>query len=172
MRTRNSGIYHFCKTGTYFFYVGRSTWDARSMSDPSVATARLQVSRSSCHLAGLLPAPKAHSDRAGFGHVDCAGHACGLTSDSRSRAPRRHRGECQPEEHGRQNASAAQLTSLPSQQSVGRLTACLGRSFPIRCAFSCHTSTLGRTCACRTWAATGTFDGAVFFASGRLAWLG
>ena len=91
----------------------RGLW--RASSDPSAATARLQVSCSACHLAGLLPAPKAHSDRPGFGHLDRAGHAGSLTRDGRSRAPRCRKGECQLEEHGRQIASAAQLTSLPSQ---------------------------------------------------------
>ena len=79
----------------------------RAPSDPSAATARLQVSCSACHLAGLLPAPKAHSDRPGFGHLDRAGHAGCLTSDGRSRAPRHRRGECQLEEHGRLMATPA-----------------------------------------------------------------
>ena len=51
----------------------------RVSTDPSAATARLQVSCSARHLAGLLPAPKAHSDRPGFGHLDRAGHDCSLT---------------------------------------------------------------------------------------------
>ena len=150
----------------------RSRDGARASTDPSAATARLQVSCTACHLAGLLPAPKAHSDRPGFGHLDRAGHAGCLTSDGRSRAPRHRRGECPLEEHGRLNATAAQLTSLPSQQTVRRPTTCLSRSLPIRCASSCRTSTRGLVCACRAWSATGTFDSVEFFASSRLAWLG
>ena len=123
-------------------------------------------------MAGLLPAPKAHSDRPGFGHLDRAGHAGCLTSDGRSRAPRHRRGECQLEDHGRLNATAAQLTSLPSQQTVRRPTTCLSRSLPTRCASSCRTSTRGLVCACRAWSATGTFDAVEFFAPGRLVWLG
>ena len=149
----------------------RSRDGARASTDPSAATARLQVSYSACHLAGLLPAPKAHSDRPGFGHLDRAGHAGCLTSDGRSRAPRCRKGECQLEEFGPLIAFAAKPTSLPSQQTTGRPTACLGRSLPIRCASSCHASTRGRACACRAWSATGTFDAAVFLAPGRLVWL-
>ena len=85
----------------------RSLCCARASTDPSAATARLQVSFSASHLAGLLPAPKAHSDRPGFGHLDRAGHADWLTSDGRSRAPRHRKGECQLEEHGRLVATAA-----------------------------------------------------------------
>ena len=51
------------------------------MSDPSTGVARLQVTGSSCRLAGLLPAPKGHSDRPGFGHLDRCCHACRLTDD-------------------------------------------------------------------------------------------
>ena len=119
---------------------------ARASTHPSAATARLQVSCSARHLAGLLPAPKAHSDRPGFGHLDRSDHADWLTSDRRSRAPRHRRGECQLEAHGRLIATAAQLTSLPSQQTVRRPTTCLSRSLPTRCASSCHTSTRGLVC--------------------------
>ena len=51
------------------------------MSDPSTGVARLRVTGSSCRLAGLLPAPKGHSDRPGFGHLDRCCHACRLTDD-------------------------------------------------------------------------------------------
>ena len=85
----------------------RSRDDARASTDPSAATARLQVSCSACHLASLLPAPKSHSDRPGFDHLDGAGHVGSLMSDGCSRAPRHRRGECQLEEHGRLVATAA-----------------------------------------------------------------
>ena len=51
------------------------------MSDPSTGVARLRVTGSSCRLAGLLPAPKGHSDRPGFGHLDRCAHVCRLTDD-------------------------------------------------------------------------------------------
>ena len=49
--------------------------------DPSTAIARLQVTGSTCRLAGLLPAPKRHSDRPGFDHLDRVCHVCSLTVD-------------------------------------------------------------------------------------------
>ncbi len=51
------------------------------MSDPSTATARLQVAGLTCHLAGLLPAPRRHSDGSGFDHLDRQVYVCCLTDD-------------------------------------------------------------------------------------------
>ena len=53
-----------------------------AMSAPSVARDRLHVIGSSCLFAGVMPAPKPHSERPGF---DCRArscHVCRLTSDA------------------------------------------------------------------------------------------
>ena len=52
------------------------------MSAPSVARARLYVIGSSCRFAGVMPAPKAHSDKPGFDRLDRLCHGCRLTSDA------------------------------------------------------------------------------------------
>ena len=51
------------------------------MSAPSTANARLQVTGSSCHLAGSLPASRQCSDRPGFDGRDFAGHGFLMTDD-------------------------------------------------------------------------------------------
>ena len=51
------------------------------MSAPSTAVARLQAIGSTHRLAGLMPAPKRHSDRPGFDHLDRLCHVCRLTRD-------------------------------------------------------------------------------------------
>ena len=59
-----------------------SVLPTRSMSAPSVARDRLHVIGSSCRFAGVMPAPKPHSERPGF---DCRArscHVCRLTSDA------------------------------------------------------------------------------------------
>lgn len=50
-------------------------------SAPSTANARLQVTGSSCHLAGSLPASRQCSDRPGFDGLDFAGHGFLMTDD-------------------------------------------------------------------------------------------
>ena len=52
-----------------------------AMSAPSTANARLQVTGSSCHLAGSLPASRQCSDRPGFDGLDFAGHGFLMTDD-------------------------------------------------------------------------------------------
>ena len=52
-----------------------------AMSAPSTANARLQVTGSSCHLAGSLPASRQCSDRPGFDGLDFAGHGFFMTDD-------------------------------------------------------------------------------------------
>ena len=52
-----------------------------AMSAPSTANARLQVTGSSCHLAGSLPASRQCSDRPGFDGLDRAGHGFFMTDD-------------------------------------------------------------------------------------------
>ena len=52
-----------------------------AMSAPSTANARLQVTGSSCHLAGSLPASRQCSDRPGFDGLDFAGHFFLMTDD-------------------------------------------------------------------------------------------
>ena len=52
-----------------------------AMSAPSTANARLQVTGSSCHLAGSLPASRQCSDRPGFDSLDFAGHGFLMTDD-------------------------------------------------------------------------------------------
>ena len=51
-------------------------------SEPSAATARLQVTRMSCDLAGPLPATRLLSDRLGFERLDRAGHGCCMMRDA------------------------------------------------------------------------------------------
>ena len=52
-----------------------------AMSAPSTANARLQVTGSSCHLAGSLPASRQCFDRPGFDGLDFAGHGFLMTDD-------------------------------------------------------------------------------------------
>ena len=67
------------------FNLFRHTIEADSagpaMSAPSTANARLQVTGSSCHLAGSLPASRQCSDRPGFDGLDFAGHGFLMTDD-------------------------------------------------------------------------------------------
>ena len=51
------------------------------MSAPSTANARLQVTGSTCRLAGSLPASRQCSDGPGFGCLGVAGHGFFLTDD-------------------------------------------------------------------------------------------
>ena len=55
----------------------------RSTDLPSTPAARLQAIGSTCHLVGLLPAPKPHSDRPGFDRLDRLTLVCSLTNDAR-----------------------------------------------------------------------------------------
>ena len=50
-------------------------------SAPSTANARLQVTGSTCRLAGSLPASRQYSDRPGFDGLDRAGHGFFMTDD-------------------------------------------------------------------------------------------
>ena len=52
------------------------------MSAPSMARARPHVIGSTCRFAGVMPAPKPHSDRPGFDRLDRLNHVCRLTSDA------------------------------------------------------------------------------------------
>ena len=52
-----------------------------AMSAPSTANARLQVTGSTCRLAGSLPASRQCSDRPGFDGLDFAGHGFFMTDD-------------------------------------------------------------------------------------------
>ena len=52
------------------------------MSAPSIARARPHVIGSTCRFAGVMPAPKPHSDRPGFDRLDRLNHVCRLTSDA------------------------------------------------------------------------------------------
>ena len=52
------------------------------MADPSIATARLQVSGMTCDLARSMPATRRHSDRPCFDCVDRTGHGFFLTRDA------------------------------------------------------------------------------------------
>ena len=54
---------------------------SRATSDQSTAVARLQVFGCTCHLAHPLSAPKCHSDRPGFDHLDRSAHVCRSTTD-------------------------------------------------------------------------------------------
>ena len=60
-------------------------------SAPSTPAARLQAIGSTCHLVGLLPAPKPNSDRPGFDHLDRLALVCSLTDDARRVLTRRQR---------------------------------------------------------------------------------
>ena len=51
-------------------------------SEPSAATARLQVIRMSCDLAGPMPATKLLSHKPGFECLDRAGHGCCMMGDA------------------------------------------------------------------------------------------
>ena len=51
-------------------------------SEPSAATARLQVIRMSCDLAGPLPATRLLSHKPGFERLDRAGHGCFMMRDA------------------------------------------------------------------------------------------
>ena len=51
-------------------------------SEPSAATARLQVIRMSCDLASLLPATRLLFDRLGFERLDRSGHGCCMMRDA------------------------------------------------------------------------------------------
>ena len=53
-----------------------------AMSEPSAATARLQVIRMSCDLAGPLPATRLLSHNPGFERLDRAGHGCFMMRDA------------------------------------------------------------------------------------------
>ena len=50
-------------------------------SAPSTANARLQVTGSTCRLAGSLPASRQYSDRPGFDGLDRAGRGFFMTDD-------------------------------------------------------------------------------------------
>ena len=52
------------------------------MSAPSMARARPHVIGSTCRFAGVMPAPKPHSDRPGFDRLGRSCHGCRLTSDA------------------------------------------------------------------------------------------
>ena len=52
------------------------------MADPSTAAARLQVTGLTSRLAGLLPAPKRHSDGPWVDHHDRLLYVCSLTDDA------------------------------------------------------------------------------------------
>ena len=52
------------------------------MSAPSVARDRLHVIGSSCRFAGVMHAPKPHSERPGFDRFDRSCHGCRLTSNA------------------------------------------------------------------------------------------
>ena len=52
------------------------------MSAPSIARARPHVIGSTCRFAGVMPAPKPHSDRPGFDRLGRSCHGCRLTSDA------------------------------------------------------------------------------------------
>ncbi|MDC0526137.1 hypothetical protein OAO87_03965 [bacterium] len=47
-----------------------------------MARARLHVIGSSCRFAGVMPAPKPHSERPDFDRRDRSCHGCRLTSDA------------------------------------------------------------------------------------------
>ena len=51
------------------------------MSAPSMAIDRLHVIGSTCRFAGVMPAPKPHTDRPGFDSLDRSIHGCRLTTD-------------------------------------------------------------------------------------------
>ena len=53
-----------------------------AMSEPSAATARLQVTRMTCDLAGPLSATRLLSDRPGFERVARAGHGLCMMRDA------------------------------------------------------------------------------------------
>ena len=59
-----------------------SVLPTRAMSAPFVARARLHVVGSSCRFAGVMPAPKPHSERPGFDRRVGSCHGCRLTSDA------------------------------------------------------------------------------------------
>ena len=59
-----------------------SVLPTHAMSAPFVARARLHVIGSTCRFAGVMPAPKPHSDRPGFDRLDRLNHVCRLTSDA------------------------------------------------------------------------------------------
>ena len=52
------------------------------MSAPSMARARPHVIGSTCRFAGVMPAPKPHSDRPGFDRLGRSCHVCRLTTDA------------------------------------------------------------------------------------------
>ena len=52
-----------------------------AMSAPSTANARLQVTGSTCRLAGSLPTSRQCSDRPGFDGLEFAGHGFLMTDD-------------------------------------------------------------------------------------------
>ena len=52
------------------------------MSAPSMAIDRLHVIGSTCHFAGVMPAPKPHSERPGFDRRDRSCHGYRLTTDA------------------------------------------------------------------------------------------
>ena len=52
------------------------------MSEPSAATARLQVIGMTCDFAGPMPATRLHSDRPGFDCVGRTGHGFFMMRDA------------------------------------------------------------------------------------------
>ena len=52
------------------------------MSAPFVARARLHVIGTTCRFAGVMPAPKPHSDKPGFDRLDRLCHGCRLMTDA------------------------------------------------------------------------------------------
>ena len=72
--------FHRCFKGPFRHTI--ETDSARlAPSAPSTANARLQVTGSTCRLAGSLPASRQCSDRPGFDGLDFAGHGFFMTDD-------------------------------------------------------------------------------------------
>ena len=105
------------------------------MSAPSMARDRLHVIGSSCRFAGVMPAPKPHSDRPDLDRLDHSCHGCRLTTD----AARLLVGAAEVSvslRHVRASVmhAIAQLMSRPCQQSIISALACVGRCPPSLCA--------------------------------------
>ena len=97
-----------------------------------------------------------------------------LDASGRSCAPRRHRSKCQLEERARHMAAAAQLVPQPCRPTARSALACHGRGFLSLCASSRRVPPRGHACGPRSCPEPGSFDRAVFFASGwlaRVSWL-
>ena len=144
----------------------------RAMSAPSMARDRLHVIGSTCRFAGVMPAPKPHSERPGVDRRHRSYHEYRLTPNVTPFAQRRRRDERQLQVCARHITAAAQLMSRSCQQTVRGALACVGRRPTILRVASHCVAPRARSPGPKSCPETGSFDRLVFFAPGRLVWVG